>query len=655
MTLSTQEIQELSVDELEEQIERHNRLYWQKQAPEIPDTLYDQLVEQLRARSPESDVLSSLGDVPSPDRKVEHDRPMLSLEKCYSREEIEKWFDRFEGHALASPKIDGLALSLRYDEHGALSLGVTRGDGLQGDTITENVKQVANIPTSIDAADIEVRGEAYLPLSRFREAYADQFANPRNLAAGALKQKDPENTAKYGIRFFAYELLGAGDITTEKQRFAKLKELGFEHVPLRDATKENAQEVFEGYSSTRAELDYETDGVVFRVNDTTQHEAMGRTAHHPRYAIAYKYQGESGISTLEDIEWSLSRTGKINPVALISPISLSGVTVGRVSLHNLGIMEKLAGDDDVLKLGSKVLVTRRGGVIPHIEAVTEPGETPVEIPMQCPSCGADTRREEDFLVADHAPDCLISAIKRLEHFASVTDMQGVGPKLLAQLFDADLVQEPADLYLLEPESIAGLDRMGTKSAENAVQAVRARKKLKLSTFLTSLGIQDLGRHVSRTVAAHYRSLEKIREASPEELTEIDGIGEVIAEHVVLGLKEHAASIDRMLDHVTLEIPDAEELPDEEDPLFSKSFVFTGAMENLVRKDAQARVRELGGETPSGVSSKLSYLVLGNGDMDRFKDGWRSSKLKKAEQYMADGADLKIISESEFLAMVDAGR
>lgn len=663
---------------LEAEIRRHNALYWDKGAPEISDEAYDLLVRRLRQMRPDSPVLSELGEerqgdegaIPSANEdalralpsgsKVEHLAPMLSLDKCYAEDELHRWFDRFEGHALASPKVDGVAMSVRYDADGRLLVAATRGSGLVGDAITQNVRFVAGVPERIAEGPLEVRGETYMPLSVFRARFASDFANPRNLAAGGLKQKEASHTGDYGLRFFAYDGLGL-DLPTEEAKRERLKALGFEPVPAAHATRETGQGVFDAFERDRDALDYETDGVVFKVADVAQHDTMGATAHHPRYAIAYKYQGESGFTELEGLLWSVSRTGSINPVACLAPISLSGVTVTRASLHNLGIMEALAGlepgalavgdNPGALSPGARVLVTRRGGVIPHVESIAEAGAGLLNIPAVCPSCGAPTRREGDLLVAEHLPTCATQAVRKLVHFVAVTDMDGVGPKLLEQLFDAEHVVSPADLYALTLADLLPLERMARKSAENVLSAIAAKRTLELSTFLAALGIEDLGPNMARKLASAHPSLAAIRAADAETLTAIDGFGEIVADKVVEGLASWSEGIDALLEHVEVTAPPEPSEADAALPLHGYAIVFTGKMTSMGRSDAQKRARAAGATTPSGVSKAVTHVVLGDGDYPRYEAGWRSTKLKKAEQWIEGGASLQIVSESTFRSWI----
>ena len=515
---------------------------------------------------PDSPVLSELGEqrqgdegaAPSTNEdalralpsgsKVEHLAPMLSLDKCYAEDELHRWFDRFEGHALASPKVDGVAMSVRYDADGRLLVAATRGSGLVGDAITQNVRFVAGVPERIAEGPLEVRGETYMPLSVFRARFASDFANPRNLAAGGLKQKEASHTGDYGLRFFAYDGLGL-DLPTEEAKRERLQALGFEPVPASRATRETGQCVFDAFERDRDALDYETDGVVFKVADVAQHDTMGATAHHPRYAIAYKYQGESGFTELEGLLWSVSRTGSINPVACLSPISLSGATVTRASLHNLGIMEAFGArarswwaTTAALSPGARVLVARRE----HHPASIHRGPTPAAHPCGLPT--ARPRAEGDLLVAEHLPHATQRCA--FEHVA-VTDMDGMVE--LLECFREHVVS-PADLYALTLADLLPLERMAKKSAENVLSAIAAKRTLELSTFLAALGIEDLGPNMARKLASAHPSLDAIRAADAETLTAIDGFGEIVAEKVVEGLASWSTGIDALLEYVEVTAP-----------------------------------------------------------------------------------------------------
>lgn len=661
--LAEDEILTLSTDQLAEQVRHHNHRYWVLNAPEISDETFDLLVRRLRALAPGHPILDQLGQ-DSPEvaitglegKKVRHRQPMLSLEKAYSEDEIRRFFERFTGEALASPKVDGLAISLRYGTDGRLAVAATRGTGLEGDDVTAAALQVEGIPETIPASDVEIRGEVYMPLSRFAERYAAAFANPRNLAAGALKQKDPRRTRDYGLRFWAYDLLFS-DAASEFDKRQRLQAWGFAPVEAYPVTADTAQARYDAFVAERASLDFETDGVVLKVLDVRQHDALGLTAHHPRYAIAWKYQGESGFTALRGVEWSVSRTGAVNPVALLEPVTLSGVTVSRVSLHNLGVIEQLAGmplaiGDNLghsFSPGATLLVTRRGGVIPHVESVAERGHQNLWVPDACPSCGAPTLRRDDFLHADHATGCAVQQRRRLEHFVQSVDMQGFGPKILEQLFESGRVRRPADLYTLGVEDLSGLERMGERSAQNLVAAVSGRRTLELSTLVAALGIPDVGQSVARWLANHHATLDAIGATTAEELQQIDGIGPIVAEKIVAGFAALGPDIRALMEYVSI----AEAAAPAEGALAGASFVFTGALDSMSRAAAQGLVQSLGGTTPDGVTATTRFLVLGDGDHARFVAGWRSSKLKKADDLIRKGTGLEVISESDFIARIRA--
>ncbi|MCA9563417.1 MAG: NAD-dependent DNA ligase LigA, partial [Myxococcales bacterium] len=539
----------MSPDALEEAVRYHNAKYWQDDAPEISDYEYDQLVEALRKARPDSPVLAAIGPEGATDpdaatglgNKVIHTRPMLSLEKCYDDETLLKWFDKFEGGAVVSPKIDGVAAAIRYDESGQLVVAATRGTGKVGEEITANIRHVKGVPSSITGPPCEVRGEVFMPLSVFRERFADQFANPRNLSAGAIKLKDSQATGGYGLRFFAYDLdLTDGDPPgTEEEKRSVMISLGFTPVDSVSVDRDSATDAYQQFMAGRESLDYETDGVVYRANLVSEQQRLGLTSHHPRYAIAYKYQGDSGTSILRQVDWSVSRTGAINPAAVVDPVTLSGASVTRASLHNLSIMRTLGGEGGLRK-NSVVLMMRRGGVIPHVERVIEPGDEAVEIPTHCPRCGADTFVQDEVLFADHRPNCLATQLSRIEYFAKVIEAKGFGPKLVAQLIDEGLVQEPADLFELTVNQLTSLDRIGDKTAENVLAQLDAKRRLPLDVLLCGLGIDELGPVVAEKLATHFETIERLRKATPEELAAVDGVGPVIAAKTVEGLTERAA-------------------------------------------------------------------------------------------------------------------
>ncbi len=625
------------IADLEAKIRHHNQLYWDNNAPEISDYDYDALVRRLRELAPDSPVLEAMG----PSRAAlgtpfRHREAMLSLDKCYSPEELADWTASFEGEVVGTPKFDGIACSLHYDEKGHLKVAATRGDGQVGDDVTQNALRIKDIPRRIGEGPREVRGEIYMRLSVFAKFKEEGMANPRNLTAGAVKLKDAEKSAAYNLSFAAYDIVGTDDQTQEAE-LERLVRLGFPPVDHVRVPKEKAFEAFEAFAKRRPTLDYEIDGVVFKVDSLKEQRRLGETAHHPRYALAYKFQGDAGISTLREVEWSVARTGAITPVAIVDPVALSGVTVTRASLHNVAFIDRLG-----LTLGAKVTLVRRGGVIPNVEHVTEPGDRPVEIPTTCPSCGGSVTRIRDFLYCDNPQSCRHAVIGQLLHFSATTDMLGFGDVIVEQAYDAKLLTGPQDFYTLDVASLMKLDRAGEKLAKKLVAEVDKKRVLELAVFLRALGISELGKNVSGILAARYRTLDAVLAVTEEELAATHGIGETIAKSVVQGLAAMRPTIDALRAHVTF----AEEKAKAEGPLTGKSFVFTGKMVAFARSEGEKRVRERGGDVLSSVTKNLTYLVVGAD-----KSGPKSTKEKAADKLLGQGATLQIIDEDAFLAMI----
>lgn len=625
----------MKVSDLEKEVRRHNRLYFVEHRPEISDFEFDRLVEELKRRKPDSLVLKEIGnDFAGTFKKVAHEVPMLSLDKAYDEKAMLSWAEKFEGGIVASPKIDGCAVSLRYDANGALSLGATRGNGSVGEDITANVKFIKDIPHKISLKNVEVRGEIYMSLSVFKR-YKDEFSNPRNLAAGGIKQKDPLKTGEYGLSFWAYDLLGT-KAERESEKRGSLEANGFAVVEWKLIGAGDIQRTFEEYLKRREAFDYEMDGVVYKADNVKEQERLGVTAHHPRSAIAYKFQGDSGVTTLKDVEWSVARTGVITPVGIVEPVELSGAMVSRVSLHNLGLMRKLG-----LTYGAKVMMTRRGGVIPNLESVVEKGKGEVRSPLICPSCGSKVEERDDFLYCTHPKECVQAKIGELKHFVQSVEIDGFGEVLLEKLYQEGLVTDVSELYDLRADDLLALERLGDVLADKLIRNVAARRELALDVFLRSLGIRELGKHSSQILAREYGTLEKVLSAKKEELSAIHTIGDVIAEEVTFGLKAKAKLMDKLLRHVRV-------LPFEKKtsagPLGGKSFLFTGSMLAMPRSDAEKLVGSKGGEIASGVGRTLDYLVVGD-------SGGAGSKLDKAKKLQKSGGKVKVITEDEFLKMV----
>lgn len=638
------------IAELERQIRRHNKLYFEKHAPEISDYEFDRLVERLKKLKPDSPVLTEIpAEGPVKEfKKVRHTSEMLSLDKCYNDEDFRSWMGKFEGDVIVMPKIDGLATELRYDEGGRLALAATRGDGMTGDDITANARMIADIPQKIPLVPalkkggeggFEIRGEIYMRLSVFKK-YKEEFANPRNLAAGAVKQKDPRKTKDYDLSFFGYDLRGPA-VRTEHDKFRMIESFGIPIVEYKKAERdfEALKEAYEYFLKKRDKHDYETDGVVFRVDSLAEQERLGVTAHHPRFAIAYKFQGDSGTTTLKDVEWSVARTGVITPVGIVEPVQLSGATVTHVTLHNYGLMMKLG-----LRHGSKVVLIRSGGVIPKLEAVAEAGHGRLfAAPEKCPSCGEPTEVRDDFLYCTNKKGCRAAKMQELEHFMKVIEVDGFGEKLIERLYDNGFVLDPADFYTLRKEDLLELERMGDVLATKLVGNIQAKRELTLDVFLRSLGIRELAKHASKLLAQNYGALKKLEEVSEEELSAIHTIGPVIAKEVVEGLRKKKGLIEKLMKQVRItQSTFAKASVDL--PLRGRKFLFTGSLLVMERGEAEKFVEAKGGEIASGVTQDLDYLVVGDG-------GGAGSKLDKAKKLKEKGGKVEIISEKDWKKMV----
>ncbi|MEE2786802.1 MAG: NAD-dependent DNA ligase LigA [Myxococcota bacterium] len=617
------------------EIAHHNRRYWDENEPELSDYDYDRLVERLRTLSPQHPILSALG--PTMARihgaAVEHRQPMLSLDKAYDEDALLHWASKFDGDLVMTPKVDGVACSIRYDASGRLDVAATRGSGVVGEDVTANIRALPDVPTSIPTIgrEVEVRGEVYLPLSAFRRL-AGEFANPRNTCAGALKQKNPERARNIGVRFFAYDVIGP-DFATESVKSEVARRWGFTPVEHQIVTRQEVQRGYDDYVARRHDLDFEIDGVVFKAERLDEQVRLGATAHHPRYAIAYKLQGDSAVTTLRECIWSVSRTGALTPVGLVEPVVLSGATVTRISLHNWGLVQ-----DKKLTLNARVVAMRRGGVIPHLEHVVDAGDAPVAPPAHCPSCGATPVIDGDMIWCRNTHECPAQAVGVLAHYARTAGIEGFGQTWLETLVDAGRLRTPADFYRLGVADLMGFERMGETLARKLIEQISQTQTLELDTFLTSLGVPGLGKTAAKTVAHALGTLEVVRAAAPVELELLPKFGALLAQRVHDGLGQRSAVVDDLLRYVT--VKSAVAIESSEGPLTGKSFLFTGTLTRMSRADAQARVIELGGSAASGVSKALSFLVVGDA-------GKAGSKVAKAEK-----AGVPVLTESAFWNLVD---
>ena len=658
------------MERLERELEAHNDRYWVQHAPIIRDDDYDRLVERLRALCPSSPVLDALGEPAGAlGAPVAHARPMLSLDKCYDEAGLAKWAldvapePSAPGWVVVTPKVDGVACSLRYDAQGRLRAAATRGDGRVGEDITVNVRAMSSVPQQLPSlgGEVEVRGEVYMGLAAFR-AHGDRFTSPRNAAAGALKRKhavrvggEVEDAESVGLRFVVYDVLaeggaegaeGAGAVdplrgaATLSARLALAASWGFtpapsERLELSDVSA--LQAAYERGVVARDSLDYEIDGVVYRLDDVARYAALGATAHHPRGAIAYKLQGESARTRLLSVEWGVSRNGLLTPVGIVEPVRLSGAVVSRVSLHNWGLVQAKS-----LSIGAEVVAMRRGGVIPHLEAVVTPGEVPVRAPERCPQCPhlcAPARVEGDQVFCAYEGTCEPQAAAVLRHYVSAAKIEGFGDVWLDTLTRLGVLKTPIDLYTLRPEQVLHLEGVGAVRAQRWVESVNAARVLPLATFLVALGVRDLGPSAAQALAERFGTLEAVRAATREQVGALYHFGELTADHILGGLAARAGLIDGLLAHVT-PLP-AEAQVRVSGPWEGQSFLFTGTLVAMKRAEAQARVEALGGVAASGVSASLSCLVVGD-------SGKAGSKLEKAQRL-----GVRVLGEGEFLGLLVA--
>lgn len=637
-------VDDMSVDELAAAIRYHNHRYFALADPIISDYAFDALTRRLKALAPAHPALAELTGLDSGERLF-HDTPMLSLDKAYSAAEVEKWAASFEGELIEAPKIDGVAASLKYDASGRLVAAITRGDGTRGEVFTANALYIDAIPRQLDARELngplEVRGEVYLPLPVFRERFEQTFSNPRNTCVGGIKQKEPHKTADYSLSFYVYSVKGR-DFATLSDALTFAAGLGLPVVPWEKRARDDIERGYQAWLARRPELHVELDGVVYTADRLDEQRRLGETSHHPRWAIAYKFQGESGTSKIVDIEWSVSRSGAITPVAIIEPVTLSGATVTRCSLHNLAILRTLGAN-----IGASVVAMRRGGVIPHIESVISPGPDPVKLPETCPVSGHATVVDGDFLMCSEPHHCPAARLGTLEYWLKQVEIDGFGPKILAKVVEQGWVEEPADFYRLTVDQLENLERLGRKSAQNLVDNIQARRTIPLSVLLASLGVADLGAVAARKLAEHFGSLSRVLAAAEEDIAHIHGLGALTARSIRAGLDTRRDLIDGLTAIVTVEDHTARAALSEKvdgDPVAGHSFVFTGKLSKMKREEAQEMVRARGGLTPDDVSKKLDYLVVAD-------DGKVSSKQKKADKLIAEGAPLKVLSEDAFLAMM----
>lgn len=651
---------------------RHNEyLYYVLDAPEITDAEYDRMMVRLReieAEYPDSVPADSPtqrvgGRASSQFTEVRHLEPLLSLGNVFSAEELRAFDERVKGglpegskvEYVMEPKIDGLACSLIY-ENGRLVRAATRGDGTVGENVTANVRTIRSIPLVLKAPEgetlpelLDVRGEVYMPRHAFMqlneqraERGESEFANPRNAAAGSLRQLDPQVTASRSLSFFAYYLVGEGAREKHSESLAALARYGFK-VSENYKVVENidaAIKYIADFNELRQGLAYDTDGAVIKVNDVYQQRILGATGKDPRWATAYKYPPEQAETTLEDIDWRVGRTGVLTPTAVLTPVKLSGSVVSRATLHN----EDFIRSKDI-RIGDRVLINKAGEIIPEVlRVVTEKrtgAEKEVEIPTKCPDCGWSVERKgAEAAIRCTNPHCPALGREGLIHFVSreAMNIEGCGPSVINALLDAGLVRDAADLYSLKKEDVLKLERMGEKSADKLLAAIAASKANELDKLLFALGIRHVGAKVARTLAVEFGSMEALLTAEAEQLAAIRDIGAVIAESVVtwLSVPTNRDLLERLA-AAGLTMTFTAPASSEDNPFFGKTLVFTGTMPTLGRAEAKTMAQDVGAKVSGSVSKKTDYVIAG---------AEAGSKLEKAQ-----ALGVTVLDEAEFLKML----
>ncbi len=670
----TPEIQK-EAERLRAALHHHNHRYYVLDDPEVSDAEYDRLMQALvglETRFPQLHTPDSpTARVGAPPLEkfatTRHSVPMLSLENGFDDGDIREFDARLRRllaveaplRYTAEPKLDGLAVELVYRD-GLLVMASTRGDGFSGEVITENVRTIRSVPLRLRPpqgralpALLEVRGEVFIGRAGFRKLNQDRlgaslapFANPRNAAAGSLRQLDSRVTAARPLEIFCYGVGAAGGqpLTAHSDTLRFLSALGLRVNPLvrEKITIEEALAFFHRLEAERHELPYEIDGMVVKVDRLDFQQALGATARSPRWAIAYKFAALQETTRIRDIQVQVGRTGAITPVAVLEPVSVGGVTVSRATLHNA---DEIAKKD--IRIGDRVLVQRAGDVIPEVvkslPSLRDGSQRPFQMPANCPVCGAPVvRLEGEVALRCNNVSCPAQIKEGIRHFAAkgAFDIEGLGEKLVAQLVDKRLIASYADIFQLEAPQLALLERMGAKSAENLVQAIAASRTIPLARFLYALGIRHVGEHVARLLAEHFKGLEALAAASEAQIAAVDGVGPVVAGSVraFFSQAENQRTVDALLARgVRIVSPAAG--PASENAFEGQRFVLTGTLESMSRSQAKARIERLGGAVTGSVSAKTRFVVAGSAP---------GSKRARAE-----ALGVQVIDEDRFLALLEA--
>lgn len=657
------------VEELRQQIEKHNYHYYVEDNPQITDEQYDKLMRQLISLeekypeliTPDSPSQRVGGEVQKGFTPVKHLEAMLSLNNAFSEGELRD-FDRRVRTALGNQpveyavemKIDGLAISLLY-ENGVLVRGATRGDGETGEDITQNLKTVGSIPLRLreNVPLLEVRGEAYMSKEAFAKLNAAReengeplFANPRNAAAGSLRQLDPKVTAGRQLNTFIYAIgrVEGHQIQSHTAGLAWLKKLGFRVNPEVKSFNsiDSVIEYIRTWQEKRFQLPYPIDGIVVKVNDLAQQRQLGATAKSPRWAIAFKFPAEKAITKVEDIKITVGRTGVLTPTAYLKPITVAGSTVSRAVLHNADIIKKKD-----IRIGDTVVVHKAGDVIPEIVEVLPDKRSGQEkafvFPQECPECGTAVVRSEGE-VAYRCPNVNCPARNRenIFHFVSrgAMDVEGLGPAVVTQLLKGGLIRDAADIYSLKYEDLIRLDRFGPKSATNLLNSIEASKKRPLSRLIFALGIRHVGQTAAKKLSEHFPSLQALAGADEGALLSIPEVGPKMAESIVQWFKQpENIKLINKLKAAGVNMESSEALMPKSGKLAGKTFVLTGTLQQFKREQAKALIEELGGKVASSVSKKTSYVVVGENP---------GSKYEKALQL-----GVEILDEEQFKNLIES--
>lgn len=648
--------------QLRDTLNENARLYYTMDTSTMSDYEYDHLyrrLQDLEREHPEEITPDSptqrVGDAVLNDfAQVEHPVPLESLEDVFDGDEVRDFLHKVletlpHAEYSVEPKVDGLSVALEYRD-GVFYRGATRGDGRVGEDVTANLRTVRSIPMTLPEKlpRLIVRGEVYMARSVFEKINEELelegrplMANPRNAAAGSLRQKDPKVCAKrrLDIAVFNLQLAEGREFTTHAETIAYLKSQGFPTIP--QTTLFDGEEILREIArlgEDRMQFPFDIDGAVVKLNSLSDREILGSTAKCPKWAVAYKYPPEQKPSRVTDIVIQVGRTGVLTPKAVLMPVRLAGTTVTNATLHNLDFIR-----EKDIRIGDTVIVQKAGEIIPEIVSVVRENRprdaAEFVFPDRCPVCGAPVERDPDgAAIRCTGAECPAQLLRNLMHFASrdAMDIDGVGPAVLQQLIDAGLVSNPADLYDLKPEQLADLDRMGAKSAQNAVDAIARSKENDLWRLVYALGIRQVGAKAAKILAAHFGTMEALRHASAEELTQIDDVGAVTADYIIRWMQSpQSADLLARLEQAGVNMQSRQELVDRR--FAGMTFVLTGALTRFTREEAGEMIEQRGGKSASSVSKKTTYVVAGEN---------AGSKLKKAQEL-----NIPVLSEEEFLALL----